>query len=736
MENAPGVSFHDYSAGGETGRLIREKDWSAHPLGPMHSWSRSLSNHVKMILELPTAAIVFWGPDLIQLYNDGYSVIMGPRHPRHLGSPFRDCWPEAYESIHPWMERVLQNGETVQVNRTLVPLTRFGFVDEGYFTFSFSPLRDDEGRIAGILQLVTEVTDAVLWERRETMLREIVNQTAHAKTANDALGLATAVLGKNASDIPFALIYLVDSRGKLILSRSTGLSPAHEPWLNQLAQAPELVQVARERKLVLIEDLAARFGPLTVWPWPEPLRLAFAAPIAAGDQRSATAVLVGGVSPRLAFDKSYESFLQLICTQLATLMAAARVHDDERERAAHLEARVAERTAELERSEDQLRQAQKMEAVGRLAGGVAHDFNNLLSVILSYAEMLLAEEEVDSARRGDLEEIFKAGERAAQLTRQMLAFSRQQVLEARVLDLNDVVWNLHKMLSRVVGEDIAIKVVAAPQLRRVRADPGQLEQVIMNLVVNARDAMATGGVLTIETANLELDEAYTRAHVGATAGPHVLLAVSDSGVGMDAATQARIFEPFFTTKEKGKGTGLGLSTVYGIVKQSGGSIWVYSEPGVGTTFKIYLPVAKGSSDRVPMMRPKARVGAGNETILLVEDQDEVRVAASRILKRATYHVLEARSPADAILICEKHAAKIHLLLTDVVMPQMGGRLLAERLMAMRPNMKLLFMSGYTDDAVLNHGILDSDVAFVQKPLTPDALTKKVREVLDTAAVRS
>ncbi|MFO0665396.1 MAG: ATP-binding protein [Polyangiaceae bacterium] len=402
-----------------------------------------------------------------------------------------------------------------------------------------------------------------------------------------------------------------------------------------------------------------------------------------------------------------------------------------------LESRVEARTADLRRandalrkSEEQLRQAQKLEAVGRLAGGIAHDFNNLLSVILSYSEILSSDLQPNDAARADLDEIKKAGQRAAELTRQMLAFSRQQILDLRILDLNDIIGNVNKMLARVIGEDIEFKLPMAPKLAKVKADPGQIEQVLMNLVVNARDAMPTGGKLTIETSNVELDASYAQEQEGVTPGPYVMMAVSDTGTGIDKATQAHVFEPFFTTKEVGKGTGLGLSTVFGIVKQSGGNIRLYSEPGVGTSFKIYLPRAEGKTDWKLANSESTQEARGTETILLVEDEDQVRGVAVGILKRAGYHVLEARSPAEALLIDEQHPTKIHLLLTDVVMPKMNGRLLAERIGSTRAGIKTIFMSGYTDNVVVQHGVLDSGASFLQKPFTPDSLTRKVRQVLD------
>jgi len=379
--------------------------------------------------------------------------------------------------------------------------------------------------------------------------------------------------------------------------------------------------------------------------------------------------------------------------------------------------------------QDQLQQSQKMEAIGRLAGGVAHDFNNLLTVITGYCELFLRDLSKDDPGRQKLNEIAKAADRAGNLTRQLLAFSRRQILEMKVVNFNIILKDLDNMLHRVIGEDIDFKTVFVDDLGLVKVDPGQMEQVVINLVVNAKDAMPSGGNLTIETANTELDERYTRSHAGMIPGAYVMLSVSDSGVGMTREVQEQIFDPFFTTKGVGKGTGLGLSTVYGIVKQSGGDIYIYSEVGKGTTFKVYLPQVFEPLEELKKEVPAEKIPQGNETVLVVEDEGSVRKVAVDILKMQGYKVLEATGGEEALIICEKEKNPIHLILTDVVMPQMNGPQVIERLMQVRQDFKVLYMSGYADETVIHHRLVEKGVAIIHKPFTVEKLARKVREVL-------
>lgn len=392
---------------------------------------------------------------------------------------------------------------------------------------------------------------------------------------------------------------------------------------------------------------------------------------------------------------------------------------------------IARDITERKQLEAQLRQSQKLEAVGQLAGGVAHDFNNLLTVILGYNEMMLSRMDADNPLQRAVCEIKKAGESASSLTRQLLAFSRKQVLQPKVIDLNVVVSDMGKMLVRLIGEDIELVTDLKPSMARVKADPGQIEQVLMNLAVNARDAMPRGGTLIIATDNVSMDDELVRKYVSIQPGPHVMLSVRDTGLGMDTETQARIFEPFFTTKGAGKGTGLGLATVYGIVKQSGGNIWLYSEIGKGTTFKIFLPRVDEFASDLETVEDTQPIPRGSESLLLVEDEEQVRRIICEVLEQQGYSVLTAANGEEALKMAEDARTDVQLLLTDVVMPQMSGPELAEQLSVLRPQLKVLYISGYTDDAIVRHGLLDEKLHFLQKPFDAASLARKVREVFDS-----
>jgi signal transduction histidine kinase len=400
--------------------------------------------------------------------------------------------------------------------------------------------------------------------------------------------------------------------------------------------------------------------------------------------------------------------------------------------------RAARKTAEaaLRLSEAQLRQAQKLEAVGRLAGGVAHDFNNILTVITGHSELLLKQLADDDPRRKNAEQIEKSAFFAAALTRQLLTFSRKQVIEPRVLNPNAVVLDVEKMLRRLIGEDIEFRTVLDPAAGNIKADPGQLEQVIMNLAVNARDAMPTGGKLTVATANTSLDENYLKHFPDLSAGDYVMLAVTDTGIGMSEEVKAHLFEPFFTTKPAGKGTGLGLATCFGIVKQNTGHINLYSELGRGTTFKIYFPRVQSALEPVRVPAQPATVAGGRETVLVVEDEPAVRELAAFALREKGYTVFEAVNGEEGLRVARQHEGKIDLVLTDVIMPVMGGKEMADHLRTSHPDTKVLFTSGYTQDAIGDHGVLRPGIVFLQKPYTTSTLARKVREVLEEGMATS
>ncbi len=640
----------------------------------------------------PDAMVIVGSDGRILIVNSQVEKIFGYRREELVGQSIEILVPEAHRGHHRGHRAEFQAAPAARLmpGRALSGRRKDG--SEVAVEISLSPIATPEGTL--ITAAIRDVTDrrrmeAALGEAHETLERKVTERTAQLSASLDELRVSEARF-RTLSTSGLVGIVVADLDGKVHDANDAAL---------------RIVGYSRD-------EMAH-----TNW--------AILTPVDRGD---VVALLAKeGVAPpreteMLRKDGALVPVLYGAAMLEPTRFLAFVTDLSDRKRAEQA----------LKTAEEQLRQAHKMEAVGRLAGGVAHDFNNALSVILSYAEMMLGDLKPGDPMRGDVEEISGAGKRAADLTRQLLLFSRQQVVEPKVIDLNEVLASIDKMLQRILGADVDLVSLPEQHLGRVRVDRSSIDQVIMNLVVNARDAMPTGGKLTIETGNVLLDDAYAEAHHGVSPGRYVMLAVSDTGTGIAKADLTRIFEPFFTTKERGKGTGLGLSTVFGIVQQSGGSVWVYSELGQGTTFKIYLPCIDAEVDAVRPSLPPTML-RGSETILLVEDDDHVRAVALGILHKNGYRVLEARNAGEAILHAEKHAGTIHLLLSDVVMPQMSGAELAKRLAPSRPDMRILCMSGYTDDAIVRHGVLDAHFAFLQKPITPVGLARKVREVLGEAS---
>jgi len=611
---------------------------------------------------------------------------------RPLADVFRILNEDTGESVTTPIERILREGAVVGLPQRSVLVHRNG--SSRAIADSGAPIRDARGALRGVVLVFRDQTDE---REAERALRESEMRFNHLAYSG-ILGIIIADTDGKIHDLNDTFLRMLNYTREDFEAGLIQLSELTPPeWLDSDQIAREYFKGsgsirAREKEYFRKDG-------------------------------SRVPVLVGAAmldAPRfIAF------VLDLTEQRRAELLGARAVATAEHETATR--ARV-EQT--LRHTEEQLRQSQKMEAIGTLAGSVAHDFNNLLSVIISYSELLIDGLPNADPMRADVEQIARAGRRAADLTRQLLAFSRQQVLQPKLVNINDAITGMTKMLGRLIGEDIELTVLAGRGLGTVFVDPAQIEQVVLNLVVNARDAMPRGGKLTIESGDVELDQEYASEHLGVEPGRYVMLSVSDTGSGMDRATQSRIFEPFFTTKERGKGTGLGLSTVFGIVKQSGGSIWVYSEVGEGTTLKIYLPRADAKAQTAERATTVPLTLRGSETILLTEDDEQVRELACTVLRKHGYHVIDAPTGGDALLICEQYRGAIHLLLTDVVMPRIGGRQLWERLAPLRPGMKVLFMSGYTDDAIIHHGVLSSEFAFVQKPLMPLVLLTKLRSVLD------
>jgi len=664
--------------------------------------------------------ITNWNRGAEKIYGYSAAEAIGEHISLHVPPERRGEVAEILEEIR--RGRSISLHETVRVKKDGEPI---------HVSLSVSPIRDAAGNVTGASAIARDVTereraaealrdaDQRALREYERLLERVASLAQTLGTARDLMTIYRALADFTVASMPCSALFLSLYEEAEAIRRVVYLwyggaeRDASELGVVPVGDGPA-GRAIKTGTIVVQDDYECAVKGRSVVASgfdddPRAPQSALIAPMTIMG-RTVGAVEVQSYDPS-AYTGEHLTAMRLAANLAASAIENVRLLEQERERAA------------------QLQQSQKMEAVGRLAGGVAHDFNNLLTAITGYSDLSLRRLKPGDPLRRNIEEVKRAAGRAADLTHQLLAFSRKQVLQPRVLDLNAVISEMEKMLRRLIGEDVELLYDLSPSLGRVKADPGQLQQVLLNLAVNARDAMPGGGKLIIQTANTYLDREYAGQHIAVVPGPYVILAVSDNGCGMDEATRVKIFEPFFTTKEQGKGTGLGLATVYGIVKQSHGNIWVYSEVSQGTTFKIYLPLVEGDAEPVRPAAAAESLSTGTETILLVEDDEMVRRITGAILRQAGYGVLEAAEGESALRTCRLHEGAIHLVLTDVVMPGMSGRVLADRLKELRPDASVLFMSGYTEEAIVHHGVLHEGVNFLEKPFTPDGLTRKVREVL-------
>jgi len=678
------------------------------------SWLAAIlhSSQDAIIGKTTDGIITSWNPAAEKLY--GYSA------EEMLGKPISLLLPKDREDeVAGLIERV-SRGEEVGTFETVRRRKDGRLVD---VSVALSPIRNAEGRICGVSTIARDITERKRERERIARLKDVLRAIGDVTQAiireKDRETMMRGVCKALNSAYPVVTIVVVDDEGRISGAWEAGLGDEFSVLQERLAAGslPECLKNGLANPGVQVLDHRVTHADC---PFPRAYRERPAVVVRLEHAGNVHGVLCTSFPSGIFSTEGEHALLREIASDVAFGLHSIRV-EEEGKRAEEM----------LRSSEEQLRQSRRLEAIGRLAGGVAHDFNNLLMAMMGYCDLVAKDLKPDDPRSKDMAQAKVCGERAITLTRQLLAFSRKQTLQPRLLDLNEVVANLDKMLRRLIGEDIDLLTVPAPGLWRVKADPGQIEQVIVNLVVNARDAMPDGGKLTIETANVELEESYTKGHVGTARGPHVMLAVTDTGAGMDAETVGHIFEPFFTTKAAGRGTGLGLSTVYGIVKQSGGNIWCYSEPGKGTTFKIYLPREEAEpAPEVERDVTQARQGEG-EHVVLVEDEAVVRRLLVRMIEGLNYEVTAAADGAEALLAVEKMGVKPDLLITDVILPGMSGVEMTERMRKTWPGLKVLYMSGYTDNAIVHQGVLDAGTPFIQKPFNAHDLAVKIREQLDS-----
>ena len=673
------------------GRSIRAEDWSGTPLGPIESWPQSLRTAVGICTESRFPMAIWWGPEAIQLYNDGYASILGAKHPRALGQRGSECWAEIWDVVGPLYRNVMHRGESIWADDLLLVLERYGYVEETYFTLSCSPVRDESGGVGGLLIVcagTAEPREADVEARAsEERYRAFIELTSEA-------------------------IWRVELEEPVDVSRPVDEQIDHFYRHAHLAECNDAMALMYGYTAAA-DLLGARLGDLL--PRDDPANAEYLRAFVTTGYR-----LTDAESNELGRDGLPRYFVN-------NLLGV--VQDGRLVRAWGSQRDVTERRLTLER----LQQAQRMESVGKLAGGIAHEVNNMMSVVLGCSEFVLGRSDLPQAVRADVEQMREAAERSAAITAQLLAFSRRQMLQPVSLDLNTVVRDLEPVLRRTLGEAVTLELRLKP-LAWIRADRGQLQQVLLNLALNARDAMPLGGRVVVETELAELGERAVAEHpeVRLRRGRYALLSLTDTGHGMDRETASHVFEPFFTTKGLGKGTGLGLSTVYGIVKQSDGYVWVESEPGRGATFRLYLPVTDAEPPR-ETREPSGARAAGSGTILVVDDEPLVRAMAVRALEADGYTVLPATSGMAALELLASQGDRVRLVLTDVAMSEIGGRELGRRLAQVLPDLPVLYMSGYPEDEVVRRGLLEEHRLFIQKPFTPSVLVETVRRLLDATA---
>ncbi|MBE7210554.1 MAG: response regulator, partial [Gluconacetobacter diazotrophicus] len=666
-----------FEGGGDAGALLRDLDWAASPLGSPAEWPDALKVALGMLLPSSVQICLFWGPELVAFYNDAYAPAIGANHPEALGRPAREGWAALWTMLEPLLRDVMRTGRAFNRRDHPFPQRRFGYDEDTFFDVSYSPVRDAAGRVGGVFCIVSDQTRRVVDERRLHTLRALSLQS-RGGTAEEAATAFVAVLGENdRSDAPYTLVYLRGPEGGLVLRASHGGTPIaslkHAPADPAGTPDPRLQAIARVARTGEVERI-------------EGARFLFDPPEAASEQvvmlplragHDIAGVLVCAKNRRLQPNADYRRFFELLAAQLSAALSAARVLSDERHRTRVLEQQVSAALAEREVAESRLRQAQKMEAIGKLTGGVAHDFNNLLQVIAGYADTMKnrIERDGDTKYNNQIRQIVDAAAKATTLTQQLLAFSRKQRLEGRIVNLNQLVMNMADMAMRSLGGAIEITYTMASAIWNTRIDPSQAETSLLNIIINARDAMPDGGTITIKTENIRLTVEDLPSY-GLHPGRYVCVAVTDSGTGIEPEILKRVMDPFFTTKEEGKGTGLGLSMVYGFAKQSGGMATVESTLGKGTTVKLLFPASEEEDKTAPDRARLAMERGGTETILVVDDRQDVAMLAQAMLEDMGYRVLVANGGKDALALLRSEP--VDLLFSDIIMPGgMNGYMLAK-----------------------------------------------------------